>query len=319
MKLESMPALKHIRTLIQSDFDVHVVLFPENEDPDSFMQKNGLSSFRSFIEENERNFLEFIVDIKLGNDREDPIKIASAARFLAEHLALLKDPLKRSAFIQQAIKTLNIDEQVLVNEINKLRVKGSGVPVREITEPQPLPPQFQQQEEKVNYQVKQLLRSLILFADREYSEEQSIAEFIFEELELDGMWPKQDPFAQIFKDAHKHLEETKSLNELFFIRNPQSSAMAAADILSHKYTLSEAWEKNYEKFIPTEDKNYKKEVIENLNYLKLHRIEEEIEENQKRLREDLPDEEIMNIQISHQRLLELKKKITDVIGAVVYK
>jgi hypothetical protein len=93
----------------------------------------------------------------------------------------------------------------------------------------------------------------------------------------------------------------------------------AADILSSKYRLSDAWETNYEKYISTEEKNYKKEVIENLNYLKLHRIEKAIIVNQKNLKEELSDEEVVNLQEIHNALLKLKQKIANEIGAVVLK
>ena len=186
-----------------------------------------------------------------------------------------------------------------------MRVKGgSSTPVSGPV-PEINTPSFLKEEPgtKENHQEKQLLRTLILFADKEYEEEKTVAAFIFEDLKTDGFWPESEPYVQIFDQAYEYWKENQGINELFFIRNPLCSRLAA-DFLANTYQLSDAWEKNYEKFIPTEEKNFKKEVIENLNYLKLHRIELEIENNLNKLKDDLTDEEVMLIQLANQKLQE---------------
>jgi DNA primase len=263
-------SLRHMKTLIEADFDVRVVLFPTDEDPDSYMQKHGLSGFREYLKLKEQNFVEFILHILLLNKSEDPIAQAHAARSIAEHVALLKDPLKRTAYISQASRLMSWEEQVLINEVNKMRVQA-GRGQKNVEDFQPVfqsGTRHRQVEDKEDYQEKQLLRTLVLHSDKQFDEELSVAGFIFKELEEEELWPATEPYSSVISGAFEHFKEGKTLNEHYFIRHPLSSGMAA-DILSSKYRLSDAWETNYEKYISTEEKNYKKEVIENLNYLKL--------------------------------------------------
>lgn len=100
--------------------------------------------------------------------------------------------------------------------------------------------------DKKSYQEQDLLKTLILFADQEFDEEHSVAEYIFKELQEEEIWPVSKEFETVFKDAYAYLLEHKMLNELYFIRNPSTSKMAAG-ILSQRHKLSPGWEDNFEK------------------------------------------------------------------------
>jgi hypothetical protein len=143
-----------------------------------------------------------------------------------------------------------------------------------------------------------------------------VAEFIFNEFEEEQIWPISDDFSQIFKDAYAHLKEHKVINELYFIRNAASSKIAA-EVLSVQYNLSKGWEDNYEKFVKSDQENYKSHVIDNLNYLKLKHIDLLMKENQEKLKIAESEEDIMILQQIHDNLLKIRGKITDQSGTVI--
>jgi hypothetical protein len=170
--------------------------------------------------------------------------------------------------------------------------------------------------DKKNYQEQDLLKTLILYADQEFDEEQNVAQYIFKELEEDEIWPVSAEYADIFKEAQEYIEEHKVLNELYFIRNPKTSKLAA-DILSQRHSLSPGWEENFEKIVKTDVDNYKHQVVQNLNYLKLNHIEMLMKENQESLKTADTEEDIVIYQNLHANLQEIRKKVTDQIGAVI--
>jgi DNA primase len=313
-------SLKHISTLLAANVNVYVVLFPDGEDPDSFIQKNGTEVFKQYVAENAKNAVEVITAYHLGDKPNDPIRKAEAARQLAESIAAIPDPLKRSTFITEGSSILGIDANTIANETNRFRVKNREQQERaqRLESPAPLETPVEQklEEDKTNYQEQDLLKTLIRFSDREMNEEETVAEFIFKELIADEVWPSQ--YKEVFDDAYGHLQEQHVLNELYFIKHPQTNELAAT-VLASKYRLSDGWEKNYDKFVKTEEENYKIQVKENLNYYKLKCIDTLMEENQEEMRNAETDDEIMVCQRMHVQLQEIRRQLTDEIGTVIVK
>jgi DNA primase len=328
-------SLKHIKTLLAADLNVKVALFPANEDPDSFIQKRGTADFQAYVVDKSQNFIELITELKLGENKHDPIKKADAARTIAENIAAIADPLKRAAFVNETASSLEIPERLLIDEVNKFKLENRKIKDREdrrenLQNAQTPPdsiffPSFTEFEtpealhlDKTNYQELELLKTLMLHADKEFEEGFSVCQFIFKELEEDEIWPMNPEYAEMFTEAKAHLEEHKVLNELYFIRNPKTSKIAA-DSLSVKHTLSKGWEENYEKFVKTDEDNYKRLVVDNLNYVKLKHIDILMQENQQELKTAETDEDILIYQNVHANLQEVRKKITDELGTVILK
>lgn len=339
-------SLKHVKTLLAADLNVKVSLFPEDEDPDSFIQKRGTAEFQAYVIEKSQNFIELIAEVKMGDNKHDPIKKAETARAIAENIAALPDPLKRAAFINETANLLEIPERILIDEVNKFKQDSRKQKEREQRREERSQEQQQQQNtsngfddgpppgfdyipdftefqtpeallvDKKNYQEEDLLKTLIMFADQEFDEEQNVAQYIFNEFEEDEIWPISEEYATIFKEAHAYLEEHKVLNELYFIRNPATSKLAA-DILSKRHSLSPGWEENFEKIVKTDTDNYKHQVVQNLNYLKLNHIEILMKENQEELKKAETEEDVIICQNIHTNLQEIRKKVTDQIGTVI--
>jgi DNA primase len=231
---------------------------------------------------------------------------------------------------------LDIPEQIIIAEVNKFRVNNRKQKDREerrsqqedksvISQGPPSGFEYQPDHKQSNthefvdsknYQEEELLKTLILHADKEFSEDLTVAEFIFNEFEEEQIWPISEDFRQIFRDAHTHLKEHKVLNELYFIRNAASSKIAA-EVLSVRHNLSKGWENNYEKFVKSDQENYKSQVIDNLNYLKLKHIDLLMKENQEKLKIAETEEDIMILQQVHDNLLKIRQKITDQSGTVI--
>jgi DNA primase len=315
-------SLKHISTLLKSDLNVRVSLFPSDEDPDSFIQKNGLTVFQEYIEKESQNFVELIASVALQGHENDPIKKAEAARTIAENIANIPDPLKRSAFINETSTILDIPARILIEETNKFRMSTIQRAEKEeqreqqtqfLNEP-PIPEALVKDE--TNYQERDLLKSLILFADREFNEEKTVAAYIFEDLEASEVWPISKEYGDIFKEAFAYYNEHKVLNQLYFIRNPKTSSLAA-NAISTNYKLSTGWADNFEKFVKTDDDNYKQQVVQNLNYLKLKHIEILMNENQGKLKNSETEEDIFLYQNIHTNLQALRRSITEILGTVI--
>jgi hypothetical protein len=89
------------------------------------------------------------------------------------------------------------------------------------------------------------------------------------------------------------------------------------DLLSSPYHLSN-WEQ-HDIFITFEEDVLKKSIYNAIYALKARKLEIMIQDNQKRLRENPPEEEMLTLMQTQQQLLEAKKIFNALLGRIVVK
>lgn len=115
-------SLRGTDMLLEEGLNVKVLLFPDGNDPDSYVQKFGSSAFKEYIAENQQDFIFYKTNILLKDAKDDPIKRAGVIREVVESIALIPDEIKVSVFIRQCSTLLSIEERVLLTELNKIRL-----------------------------------------------------------------------------------------------------------------------------------------------------------------------------------------------------
>ena len=116
-------ALRGIDLLLEEGLNVKVVLLPKGEDPDSFARKQNAESFNKFIVENEVDFIRFKAQLLLNETKDDPIKRAGLISSIVESIALIPDGIKRSVYVKDSANVLEINEKLLIQEVNKIRLR----------------------------------------------------------------------------------------------------------------------------------------------------------------------------------------------------
>ncbi|MFD2784460.1 DNA primase [Hymenobacter rubripertinctus] len=119
-------SLRGIDMLLEGGLNVRVVLFPDGDDPDSYIRKVGDQRFREHVETASQDFIQFKTDLVSREAAQDPVKKAEAIREVLQSIAKVPDPIKRQVFLQQTSHTFGIDEQVLITEYNKLVRNATG-------------------------------------------------------------------------------------------------------------------------------------------------------------------------------------------------
>lgn len=108
--------------LLEEGMNVKVVLLPAGEDPDSFARIHSASEFAEFISQNETDFIRFKTKLLLAEAGGDPIKRSALISDIIRTVAIIPDNIARSVYIRDCSTTMEIDEQVLLNEVNKIRL-----------------------------------------------------------------------------------------------------------------------------------------------------------------------------------------------------
>ena len=115
-------ALRGIDLLLEDGMNVKVVLLPDGEDPDSFARKHNASQFSEFIKQSETDFIRFKSRLLLDDAGTDPIKRSALITDIIRTVAIIPDNIARSIYIRECSAMMEIDEQVLLNEVNKIRL-----------------------------------------------------------------------------------------------------------------------------------------------------------------------------------------------------
>jgi len=116
-------ALRGVDMVLEEGLAVKVVVFPDSEDPDSYVQKVGPVAFREYIVKTGTDFITFKTKLFLAEAANDPFKRAGVIKEIVHSIAKIPDSIQRAVFYKQTAGLLEVDEGTLLAEGNKLLLK----------------------------------------------------------------------------------------------------------------------------------------------------------------------------------------------------
>ena len=115
-------AIRGIDLLLDEGMNVKVVLLPDGEDPDSFARSHSATEFTEFIRQHETDFIRFKTKLLLADAGNDPVKRAALIGDIIRTIAIVPDDITRTIYIRECSAMMEIDEQVVLNQVNKQRL-----------------------------------------------------------------------------------------------------------------------------------------------------------------------------------------------------
>ncbi len=115
-------ALRGLDLALEEGLNVKLVLIPDNEDPDSYVNKVGATAFKEFIQKNKKDFILFQLEVALKDAGNDSNKKAEVVNQIAETISKInkaEDFTKQQDYIKQCSEILKIDESGLHALVNK--------------------------------------------------------------------------------------------------------------------------------------------------------------------------------------------------------
>lgn len=110
-------ALRGTDMVLAEGMDVRIVLLPDGEDPDSYGRTHTLEQFNAYIRDNECDFITFKAEMLMSEAGGDPLRRAEKIGEIADTIACIDDPLKRSVCIQECAKKFDLGEDVLSDRV----------------------------------------------------------------------------------------------------------------------------------------------------------------------------------------------------------
>jgi len=112
-------ALRGLDMVLAQDMNVKLVMLPEGEDPDSYLQKVGSSDFEKYLDEEAQDFILFKANLLMQDAKNDPVKKANVTQDIIRSIASIPDALKRSIYMKQCAVIMDVTESVIVETVSK--------------------------------------------------------------------------------------------------------------------------------------------------------------------------------------------------------
>jgi DNA primase len=328
-------ALRGLDLAIEEGLNVQMVLIPDKEDPDSYVKKVGAEEFRNFINLNKKDFILFQLEVSLTDAGNDSTRKAAVVNQIAESISKLsraEDFTRQQDYIKRCSSILKVDEQGLTALVKKFTIEKLGKDEkkfqRNTEEKEPEQQTSEKEDQSLDLLFKDemneqaVVRSLIEFGNQPWEEANSVADYIFLEIEKDGLEDLFDNklLVAIINEYKSIIERGTRPDEKFFLYHPdQKIGQMAVSLLTEKHQISPNWAKFYQGNILDRNDLYREEVRSSMTYLKLKKVKRLIVENQYDLEKEQSQDDILILLHTHKHLKELEMQLMKDIGTVIFK
>lgn len=318
-------ALRGLDLALEEGLNVKLVLIPDKEDPDSYVNKVGAASFIQFVQRNKKDFILFQLEVALKDAGNDSVKKAEVVTRMAETIARInkaEDFTKQQDYIKQCSEILKIDEAGLHSLVNKfirdrIATQERKLPFDEAKKHE----ENARQAEETNYedatftllfkdelQERELARILLVYGIKKWNDSKLVAEHIFEEMMDESLIDNKDVVVLLatFKEL---LQTTVTPDKSYFIYHPDTKLSTfAVSLLNFPYEESERWRTEF-----SQDSGFQKQLFEQSYEDFMQTI---AKDNEKKLMgflkidEDKTNEEVESV-INYLKLRKVKRMLLE--------
>ncbi len=333
-------SFRGIDMILEQGMNVKVVIFPDGEDPDSYVRNNRSAEVENFLDEEAKDFIQFKTKILLKDTKNDPIKKAGMIKEIVESISKIPDAITRSVYIKECSFMMEMAEQTLMNELNKLlrkkfRSTFKDTPEEPVVQTEDLPVEKQLQVDINNtaFQEKDVIRLLLNYGPEEIGFEHEnedgqkedlqikVATFIVSDLQNDEITFNDKIYQKIFDEYAELISEDIIPGDKHFINHSSKNLSSKAiDLLTSPYELSDKWESVARIEVATEDQKIKTAVVNAVLSFKAKKIEQLIAQSQEEMKQAQGDEnfEVLQEMLNKQKeLKEISREIYRQLGRVI--
>ena len=332
-------ALRGTDMILGEGMNVRIVVLPPEHDPDTFGKEFSVEYVINYLKENSKDFIRFKTELLLKDAENDPIKRGQVIRDIVETISVIPDSIYRITYVKECSRLLDMPEQTLTNELNKiLRAKfkkslGVDDNVAPETETTTMPKQEETVEDQLPagyYQERELVKLLLMYGSTTITDERideegqriyeqvSVAQFIVDDLKNDGFVFTNAVNKKIFDIFDRAIDEGRIPDDSFFVSHEDETiAQLAADLLSSPYKLDQ-WDK-FSIFVKSEENNLRATVLSSIYRYKDLIIEDRRKAVEEELKatSDLDDQLIL---LKRKKDLDdIRKQINKELGIVIAK
>ncbi|MEP6845402.1 MAG: DNA primase [Panacibacter sp.] len=323
-------ALRGLDMALEESLNVHLVLIPDNEDPDSYVRLAGAQGFKDFVTQNKKDFILFQLEVMLKEAGADVNKKNEVVNHIAETISKInkaEDFTKQQEYIRQSASLLKIDEAGLINLVNKFirekitkdEMKSTANEAKFIAS--------QQTDEAADdavslfledeFQEREIVKRLIEYGNELLDEDQYVADAIYEVLEQYHL--KNEKLDKIADAYFNMLHTNGQIDTKTFLYSSDTEMNAfVAGLLHFPYELHD-WSRRMEGYSVKLDNDITSVINSALNIYKLRKIKRMYLELEDELSREKEEEKYIGIIKVYEQLKEIERSITNEMHTVYLK
>jgi DNA primase len=334
-------SFRGINMLLEAGMNVKVLLFPDGEDPDSFSKRVSQEELKTFIRDESKDFIAFKTALLFKEVAHDPIKKANLIKDIVETVAVIPEAIHRSVYIKECSRIMEIEEQILLNELNKIRRKKAtdknalhtGQEDFETANPSETPVPYRQDQDSISvieHQERNIIRMLLNFGDKiviiSEEDEQgkaietpvAAAELIIHELSRDNIVFENPSYQYIYASYVEGFQKGSWPDMNFFI-NKEDLVISrlVIDLISSPHILHK-WEQ-HNILVQTEDQILKKSIYDSIYSFKAKHIEKLLETTSQEIKSAATEEDMLIFMHKQAQLIEAKKHFNKLLGRIIVR
>jgi DNA primase len=256
-------ALRGLDLALEEGLNVKLVLIPDKEDPDSYVNKVGAAAFTDFVQRNKKDFILFQLDVALKDAGNDSVKKAEVVNKMAETISRInkaEDFTRQQDYIKQTAEILKIEEGGLHSLVNKfIRDRIATLERKLPFEEARLHEENARQAEATNYddatfnllfkdelQEREVARILLEYGIKKWDDSKLVAEYIFEEIPDESLIDNADVILLIAAFKELLQSNLQQAHKNYFIYHPDTRlSTLAVSLLNFPYDESERWRSEF--------------------------------------------------------------------------
>ena len=301
-------SLRGMDLILENNLNVKIVSFPEGEDPDSYSKAVGKDKFLDYVNSKETNLITFKVDLLNSNYKNDPVKKSEMIFDIVKSISKIPNSIKRSVFIKEASNSLDISEQALITEMNKLLMNSENNLIQSknyINIEKEKTAKKEEINSAINFYERECVRMLVNYGTSDFEvlglDRKSFIEYFLNEIEdIEFENKNYLKIIEVFKNEFKN---NRVIDINYFLDDRFSDIKEdVIDLSANKYEISKQWKDKFNIHVSDEIDSLKKTTYTNILRLKFRLIRKMIKDNLKNLNKS----DMINID---KETLELHNKL----------
>jgi DNA primase len=326
-------ALRGLDMALSQSINVQLVLLPDSEDPDSFIQKNGAAQFNEYVRSNKQNIINFKLNIGLKEVGNDPLKKSKLVNEIAESISRINKPEEfslRASYTTEAAQKLQVEEAGFVNLINqhirdRINSDNKGQVATEAPQPEIVPDEVAavtpllSKIDKNEEQEWQLLKVLLEYGGLEYEKDVLVARHIADIIDHDII--ENALVRELFTEYFEYCNNYGTPPDLnYFLSNPSDEVRSKlASLMYEGHKFSTGWETKLGITVSYGLNNYINNVNSTLDYFELKKIRVIERSLMERLKTETDPMVVKKLQETYFSLRVTEREITKRHKPVVYE
>jgi DNA primase len=256
-------ALRGLDLALEEGLHVQLVLIPDGDDPDSYVNKVGAAAFREFVQQHKKDVILFQLEVALRDAGTDSAKKAAVVNRMAETISRInkaEDFTKQQDYIKQCATVLKIDEAGLHTLVNKYirdritALERKAAPLSSVTIEENAQKSAASNFDDATFlllfrdelQEKEVARILLEYGHRSWNEAQRVSDFILEEI-ADESLIENEEVRKLFSAYRSLRQKGEDPNgPQYFVQHPdQQLSILAVSLLQFPHEESARWKTEF--------------------------------------------------------------------------